>query len=237
MKIHPLLRILSGVGLFCATPVLFGAPAVSKDQPVFRSNDRVALVGAGLFERARLNGHIETSLQLATGKDVSGLQFRNLGWSGDSVFNDARSYFGKPEEGRKRLRANIAEWKPQVVLLNYGAGAALSVGQGWTDHTGASARSAGPLKEGLAVFIEGYQQIIDAVRAEASGAVREIVLIAPPPFENLGGLLPDHRASNAHLALFRNAIRELAKKTSCDLLTSSPRWEAIPRRVLPVRIR
>ena len=212
MKIHPLLRILSGAGLFCAAPVLFGAPAVSKDKPVFRSNDRVALIGAGLFERARLNGHIETSLQLATGKDVSGLQFRNLGWSGDSVFNDARSYFGKPEEGRKRLRANIAEWKPQVVLLNYGAGAALSVGKGWTDHAGASARSAGSLKEGLAVFIEGYQQVIDAVRAEASGAVREIVLVAPPPFENLGGLLPDHRTSNAHLAQFRNAIRDLAVK-------------------------
>ena len=209
MKNNAHRRFVVGVGLLCFAPSLFAEPA---DRPVFHSGDRVALIGAGLVERARLNGHIETALQLAVGDEVKGIRFRNLGWSGDSVYNDARSYFGKPEEGRKRLRANIAEWKPQVVVLNYGAGAALSVGQGWTDQAGAGARSAGVLEEGLAVFVEGYQQIIDVVRTEAPDAVREIVLVSPPPFENRGRLLPDHQENNRRLAQFRQAIRDLAVK-------------------------
>lgn len=90
-------------------PVL---PATTKLDPVFQSGDRVALLGGGLIERARLNGHIESALHLAAGPGVHNLRFRNLGWSGDSVYGDARCYFGKPEAGRERLRRIIGEWKP-----------------------------------------------------------------------------------------------------------------------------
>ena len=87
---------------------------------LFQKGDRVAFVGGGLIERARLNGYLETSLTIAAGAQGSGLKFRNLGWSGDTVYNDARSYFGKPKEGRDRLGRIIDEWKPNVVFLNYG---------------------------------------------------------------------------------------------------------------------
>jgi hypothetical protein len=85
--------------------------------PLLQTGDRVALVGGGLIERARLNGYLETALTAGAGPKVTGLKFRNLGWSGDTVFNDARSYFGKPKEGRDRLKKIIGEWKPNVVLL------------------------------------------------------------------------------------------------------------------------
>ena len=111
--------------------------------PLLQKRDRVVLVGGGLIERARLNGYFESALTLGAGPKVSGLKFRNLGWSGDTVFNDARSYFGKPKEGRDRLKKIIAEWKPTVVLLNYGAEVALSSGRAWTDESTASKRSAG----------------------------------------------------------------------------------------------
>ena len=84
----------------------------------FLKNDRIAMVGGGLIERARLSGYLEGTLSKAAGPKVSGLKFRNLGWSGDTVFNDARSYFGKPKEGRERMAKIIAEWKPNVVFLN-----------------------------------------------------------------------------------------------------------------------
>ena len=66
---------------------------------LFQIGDRVAFVGGGLIERARLNGYLETTLTMVAGAQGSGLKFRNLGWSGDTVYNDARSYFGKPQEG------------------------------------------------------------------------------------------------------------------------------------------
>lgn len=180
--------------------------------PLLHTGDRVALVGGGLIERARLNGYLESALTLGAGPNVSGLRFRNLGWSGDTVFNDARSYFGKPKEGRERLKKIIAEWKPRVVLLNYGAEVALSSGRAWTDESTASKRSAGSWDESVAVFLEGYGKMLEEIRKEAGDDLREIVVVAPPPFENLGSPLPDHLENNRRLAKLRDALQTFAKK-------------------------
>ncbi len=180
--------------------------------PLLQTGDRVAFVGGGLIERARLNGYLETALTAGAGPKVSGLKFRNLGWSGDTVFNDARSYFGKPKEGRDRLKKIIAEWKPNVVLLNYGAEVALSAGRPWTDEASASKRSAGDWDESVAVFLEGYAQMIQEIRKNAGEGLREIVVVTPPPLENLGRPLPDHRESNRRMAKVRNALQGFAKE-------------------------
>jgi len=180
--------------------------------PLLHTGDRVALVGGGLIERARLNGYLESALTLGAGPKVSGLRFRNLGWSGDTVFNDARSYFGKPKEGRERLKKIIAEWKPRVVLLNYGAEVALSSGRAWTDESTASKRSAGSWDESVAVFLEGYGKMLEEIRKEAGDDLREIVVVAPPPFENLGSPLPDHLENNRRLVKLRDALQTFAKK-------------------------
>ncbi len=180
--------------------------------PLLQTGDRVAFVGGGLIERARLNGYLETALTAGAGPKVSGLKFRNLGWSGDTVFNDARSYFGKPKEGRDRLKKIISEWKPNVVLLNYGAEVALSAGRAWTDEASASKRSAGDWDESVAVFLEGYAQMIQEIRKNAGEGLREIVVVAPPPLENLGRPLPDHRESNRRMAKVRNALQGFAKE-------------------------
>ena len=169
--------------------------------PLLHTGDRVAFVGGGLIERARLNGYLESALTLGAGPKVSGLKFRNLGWSGDTVFNDARSYFGKPKEGRDRLKKIIDEWKPSVVLLNYGAEVALSSGRAWTDEPTASKRCAGSWDESVAVFLEGYGKMLEEIRKGAGDDLREIVVVAPPPFENLGSPLPDHLENNRRLAI------------------------------------
>ena len=180
--------------------------------PLLHTGDRVAFVGGGLIERARLNGYFESALTLGAGPKVSGLKFRNLGWSGDTVFNDARSYFGKPKEGRDRLKKIIDEWKPSVVLLNYGAEVALSSGRAWTDESTASKRSAGSWDESVAVFLEGYGQMLEEIRKGAGDDLREIFVVAPPPFENLGSPLPDHLENNRRLARIRGALQTFAKK-------------------------
>ena len=179
---------------------------------LLHTGDRVAFVGGGLIERARLNGYFESALTLGAGPKVSGLKFRNLGWSGDTVFNDARSYFGKPKEGRDRLKKIIDEWKPSVVLLNYGAEVALSSGRAWTDESTASKRSAGSWNESLAVFLEGYGEMLGEIRKGAGDNLRKIIIVAPPPFENLGSPLPDHLENNRRLAKVRDALQAFAKK-------------------------
>ncbi|MEC5127220.1 SGNH/GDSL hydrolase family protein [Verrucomicrobiales bacterium BCK34] len=186
------------------------ASSVNGEEPLLKSGDRIALIGNTVIERARLHGHIEESLQLAAGPEVKNLTIRNLGWSGDSVFGDSRSYFGPPQEGRERLSAVISEFKPQVIFLCYGTGAAMSVDQGWTDEPIHKEPSANGLQSSLEIFVKGYQEKIDRLRSAAGGSLREIVLISPPPLENLGDPLPDQTGNNARLAVFRDQIKQLA---------------------------
>ena len=211
-------------GLLCALALLansFLTPSFSEkdrsgQEPLLRNGDRVAIVGGGLIERARLNGYLETALTVGAGPKVTGLKFRNLGWSGDTVFNDARSYFGKPQEGRERLRKIIGEWKPTVVLLNYGSEVALSYGRAWTDEPIARDRCSGPWKESLGVFTEGFQKMVDGIRKEAGTELRKIVILTPPPLENLGVPLPDHRETNRRLAEVCSSLKDLAQKNHLE---------------------
>ena len=156
----------------------------------FQDNDRVVLLGNTVIERSQKYGHLETALTLSSGR--ANLKFRNLGWSGDTVYGDARSYFGPPQEGFDRLKENLTEFKPNVVLICYGAVAAF---EGST---------------GLENFIKGYDRLLDMINASASP--REIVLISPPPAETLDAPMPDMTAHNENLAIYRDAIRDLALK-------------------------
>lgn len=177
-----------------------------------KSGDRVVLVGNTFVERAQRFGHLETELELAAGPESTGLIFRNLGWSGDSVFADARSYFGAPQEGRDRMQKSMGELKPTVILACYGTAEAMSTTQGWTNEASVAAQSGAGDEASLALFIDGYGKLLDLMKAGAGEGLREIVLISPPPLENLGGLLPDQTDNNRRLAKFRDAIRGLAEK-------------------------
>ena len=200
--------------LSCGLIFLAASLSAQDAKPVLQSGDHVVFIGNTLVERARLFGHLEASLQLAAGPEVKGLVFRNLGWSGDSVFGDARSYFGPPSEGRERLARNLGEIKPNVVLICYGTETALSVDQGWTNETanGANQVSGSGLESSKALFLQGYQALLDAVRTSSGEGLREIVLVSPPPLENLGAPLPDQTVNNRNLASIRDGIRDLAEK-------------------------
>jgi lysophospholipase L1-like esterase len=225
MKMPSILFYLKA--LFCAfvtfSSSLHADHHAKTSTPLFQKGDRVAFVGGGLIERARLNGYLEATLFKAAGPKVSGLKFRNLGWSGDTVFNDARSYFGKPKEGRDRMAKIIAEWKPNVVFLNYGAEVVLSNGVPWTDEPSVKKGSAGDWAESVSIFLEGYQNLIKLIRENAGDGLREIVVIAPPPLENLGKPLPDHQGTNKRMVKMRDLLRNFAstyKNRFVDLFTA-----------------
>lgn len=163
------------------------APALS-----FEENDMVVLVGNTFVERAQKYGYFEAGLTRST--DQKGVKFRNLGWSGDTVYGDARSYFGPPREGFDRLRANLKELKPQVVILCYGAVAAFEG------------------ESGEELFVKGYERLVKMI---SEVGVREIVLVSPPPAESLGGRLPKMEGQNARLARYRDLIKGVAERQKC----------------------
>ena len=76
--------------LFTAAAVLAG-PAAAADPFEFKDGDRVVLLGSTLVEREQQYGYWETAADAANAdKNVT---LRNLGWSGDTVFGEARDGF------------------------------------------------------------------------------------------------------------------------------------------------
>lgn len=199
---------LFAVAVFSALPAF----AAAADDALLKSGDRVALVGNTFVERARLYGHLEAALQTAADAKTENITIRNFGWSGDSVLGDSRSYFGPPQEGRDRLDQVIGDFKPTVLLLCYGTGEAMSVNQGWTEEKDKAEQSSAGLDQSLSLFIEGYRDMLNRLKTSVGDPLREVVLISPPPLENLGDPMPDQTENNARLAKFRDAIRELAEK-------------------------
>jgi lysophospholipase L1-like esterase len=164
----------------------------------FKDNDRIVLLGGTLIEREQKYGFLETQLTLAAGEKK--LTVRNLGWSGDTVFGHARSYFGPPAEGITRLTAHLEMLKPTVLIACYGVDMTFERPEMMPD------------------FIAGYGALLDLVRSKSPNV--RIIIIAPPPFENLGASLPDMNAANAKLAKVRDALKEFADKQHTTFVDS-----------------
>ena len=152
-----------------------------------RDGDKILLLGNTFIERAQKYGYLETAITSANPDKK--LTFRNIGWSGDTVFGHARSYFGPPQEGFGRLEKLVREEKPTLILLSYGANASFEG------------------ESGLPGFIKGYDRLIEMLKkTEARFAV-----LTPLPQEKLPAPLPDPTAHNRDLALYGKALQKWAK--------------------------
>ena len=100
----------------CSLGVL--APAHAAEKFSLRDGDRVVLVGSTLIEREQRYGYWETALTRRY-PDKS-ITFRNLGWSGDTVFGDARAGFGSQADGFRHLKDHVLALKPTVIIIGYG---------------------------------------------------------------------------------------------------------------------
>jgi len=183
--------------LLCALSCLPALAQSAKPAPfALHADDRIVLLGSTIIEREQKYGYLETQLVLAAGDKK--IHVRNLGWSGDTVFGHARSYFGPPTEGIERLTKHIDLTKPTVLVTCYGAEIPF---------------------EGLdeiPAFIQGYTALLDLVRAKSPGL--RVIIIAPPPFENLGSPLPDLSEANAKLAKVRDALQDFAGKQGANFV-------------------
>jgi lysophospholipase L1-like esterase len=162
----------------------------------FHDADRVMLLGNTLIEREQRYGHFETWLNLALGDKT--VTVRNLGWSGDTVFGHARSYFGPPAEGIERLTKHLELVKPNVAILCYGSELAFE------------------RLSGLPEFLSGYRSLLELIREKSPGI--RIVILAPPPLENLSPPMPDQTDANKVLGSLSDALRKFARAQNAQFV-------------------
>jgi lysophospholipase L1-like esterase len=159
-----------------------------------RQGDRVVLLGNTLVEREQRYGYWETALTTRfPDRDVT---FRNLGWSGDTVFGEARAGFGSPADGFRLLTEHVLALKPTVLLIAYGTNEAFEG------------------EAGLPQFVRGLNKLLDAL----APAKARVVLISPLRHEDLGPPLPDPAKQNKNLQLYTDAIRQVAEKRGCGFI-------------------
>jgi len=164
------------------------APASAADRFELLDGDRVILLGNTLIEREQRYGYWEMLLTIRyPGRRI---QFRNLGWSGDTVFGDARAGFGSTADGFRHLTEHVLAIQPSVILLSYGLNESFAG------------------KAGLPRFLEALRVLLDAIAPTKA----RTVLIAPPYHEDLGAPLPDPAEHNKNLRLYRDALRKLAQQ-------------------------
>jgi lysophospholipase L1-like esterase len=164
------------------------APAFAAEPFELKDGDRVVLVGGTLIEREQRYGYWEAAL--TSRYPDKNITFRNLGWSGDDVWGDARASFGTRADGFKALIDHVLTLKPTVIIMAYGGNESFD----------------GPA--GLPQFKDGLNVLLDAL----APAKARIVLLAPFRMEDLGRPLPDPTAENKNIRLYTDALRETAKK-------------------------
>lgn len=166
-------------------------------EPLIKSGDRVVFLGGTFIERMQNYGHVEAEIAAR----VSGVTFRNLGWSGDNVWGESRAVFGTIPQGFQRLQRDMTLAQPSVILVSYGVNEA---------HAGSV---------GLSRFVAGYKTLLDDLKRHEA----VIVLVTPCYYENLGPPLPDPRAYNANLKLYIDAIDSLATAQNLSVIHLSGR--------------
>jgi hypothetical protein len=172
---------------------LLSPAADVKDPFAFADGDRVVFLGGTLIEREQKYGYWELALTLKN-KDKN-VSFRNLGWSGDTVWCESRGSFGGQPEGFKKTIELVKELKPTVIVMCYGQVESFDG------------------KDGVKKFTEGLEKLIDAVSVTKA----RVVLMTPTRFENVKPIA-DEKQKNESLTLYVDATKAVAEKRTLDVV-------------------
>lgn len=187
-------------------PLSMLAAAEPAGEPRFElhAGDRVVLLGDAIIEREGERGAIETAL-VATHPGAN-LTFRNLGWSGDTVWAESRGVFDAPSAGYGRLLDLVRGLEPTVVVVAYGR-----------NESFAGAAGLAPFREQLTRLCRDLRG--PAREAGAAAPPTRLVLVTPPPFEATAPLsVAAAAARNAALADYAAAIRDVALEEGAGIV-------------------
>ena len=155
--------------------------------------DRVVFIGNTFVERDIQHNYLETLLTIAyADRNVT---FRNMGWSGDTVFVPARAGSG-PNKGIDLLVDYVKDLRPTVLFIAYGMNESFEG------------------EAGLSRFVDGYDKLLDAL----SPTKARLVLISPISHEDLGRPLPDPAEHNRQLKMYSDAIGKIAQKHGANFV-------------------
>jgi len=147
--------------------------------------DRVVFIGNTFAERDIQYNYLETLLTAQwPNRNVT---FRNMGWSGDTVFVPARAGSG-PNKGIDLLVDYVKDLRPTVLFVVYGMNESFEG------------------EAGLSRFVDGYNKLLDALAVTKA----RVVLISPIPHQKLGPPLPDPAEHNKQLKMYTEAIGKIA---------------------------
>ena len=187
-------------GWLLAAASLFAGDQPSKSRAGFawKDGDKVALIGGTVIEREQNYGQWE--LALTRHIPAKHVTFRNLGWSGDTVWAESRGIFepsgrGTPlgsNKGYVQLIDLVKEQQPSVLIFGYGAGEAFD-GQ-----------------PGLDPFLKQYEKLIADCQAVSSEGAR-VILLGPMELAAMQPPLPPPHAYNELVRVYQEAIRAMAK--------------------------
>jgi lysophospholipase L1-like esterase len=181
-------RVLIAFGLLGLLPCPSARAAEGKSFEL-KDGDVVAFIGNTFVEREQSYSYFETLLR--TRWPDRKISFRNLGWSGDTVYGASRGYFEGADAGFARLTKIVHELKPTVIFISYGMGESFD---------GAA---------GLPGFRSGLERMLDMLKPLAA---RETVLVGPIQHENLGSPLPDPAEHNKWLRAYADAMKDVASQ-------------------------
>ena len=159
----------------------------------FNDGDRVVVIGSTLIEREQAGGYWELALTLRN-KDKA-VTFRNLGWSGDTVWGESRGSFDGQAKGYAKLLELTKELKPTVIVLCYGQNESY----------------AGDTR--LKAFAAQYEKLLKDLAATKA----RFVLMSPTPFQEVKPL-KGAKAKNENLAKYVAATKELATARKVDFV-------------------
>jgi lysophospholipase L1-like esterase len=167
-----------------ATFPSLAAPPAEKFE--LRDGDCVAFLGNTFFEREQEQSYLETLL--ATRFPDRNVTFRNIAWSGDTVFGHARAAFDTPEQGFERRIKVARDVKPTVLFISYG------MGESFDGETG------------LSTFRTGLARLLDRL-AELKART---VLVSPVRHEDLGPPYPEPSQHNVNLRRYIEVLKQTA---------------------------
>lgn len=183
--------------------LIFPVVVRAGDQFELRDGDKVVLLGGGLIEQEQKYGYWETLLTAAyPQRDV---RFRNLGWSGDTVWGESRGMF-EPHEGYQRLVEHVWQEQPTLVVLAYGNNEAFGG------------------EEGLERFAAQLQKLVSDLGADG----RRFVLLSPILMEASQLPMPpaeaeDHaRNYNRDLMRYVSVLQKLAQQQGAPYIDLQP---------------
>ena len=162
-----------------------------------RDGDRVVLLGGTFIEREGQFGYLETAMTTAWPRRK--VTFRNLGWSGDTVWAESRGIFDPAQVGYQRMIDLVKELKPTLTILAYGQNESFAG------------------KTGLAKLHRTIRKTVR--RFETDGdetGVRHSAQVRTSPTATL----PDASRAERHWwhPMYTTAVRELAQRRGASLV-------------------